>query len=214
MSRLRFKISMSLDGFVAGPRQSVANPLGIGGMRLHEWVVPLAVWRAAHGLEGGEVNESTRVVVESLSNIGATVMGRNMFGGHPGPWDAGNPWNGWWGADPPFHHPVFVLTHYAREPLELEGGTTFTFVTDGIEAALERARRAAGGKDVSLAGGANAARQYLSAGLVDEMEIHLVPTLLGSGERLFDGAGDDLHGLELVRTVAAPGVTHLKFSRS
>jgi len=214
MSRLRFKISMSLDGFVAGPRQSVANPLGIGGMRLHEWVVPLAVWRAAHGLEGGEVDESTRVVVESLSNIGATVMGRNMFGGHPGPWDAGNPWNGWWGADPPFHHPVFVLTHYAREPLELEGGTTFTFVTDGIEAALERARRAAGGKDVSLAGGANAARQYLSAGLVDEMEIHLVPTLLGSGERLFDGAGDDLHGLELVRTVAAPGVTHLKFSRS
>jgi dihydrofolate reductase len=214
MSRLRFKIAMSLDGFVAGPRQSVDDPLGIGGMRLHQWAFPLAVWRAMHGLEGGEVNESTPVVVESLSNIGATVMGRNMFGGHPGPWDADNPWNGWWGADPPFHHPVFVLTHHAREPLELEGGTTFTFVTDGIEAALEGARRAAGGKDVSLAGGANAARQYLSAGLVDEMEIHLVPTLLGSGERLFDGVGDDLHGLELVRTVAAPGVTHLKFSRS
>jgi dihydrofolate reductase len=214
MSRLRFKIAMSLDGFVAGPRQSVDDPLGIGGMRLHQWAFPLAVWRAMHGLEGGEVNESTPVVVESLSNIGATVMGRNMFGGHPGPWDADNPWNGWWGADPPFHHPVFVLTHHAREPLELEGGTTFTFVTDGFEAALEGARRAAGGKDVSLAGGANAARQYLSAGLVDEIEIHLVPTLLGSGERLFDGVGDDLHGLELVRTVAAPGVTHLKFSRS
>ena len=213
MSKLRFKISMSLDGFVAGPSQSVDNPLGIGGMRLHEWVFPLAVWRAMHGLQGGEINESTRVVEESLANIAATVMGRNMFGGHPGPWNARKPWNGWWGVDPPFHHPVFVLTHHAREPLELEGGTTFTFVTDGIDAALGRARRAAGGKDVSLAGGANAAQQYLAAGLVDEMEINVVPTLLGSGERLFDGAGDDLHGLELVRTVAAPKVTHLKFAR-
>src|SRR5580765_4512506 len=123
---------MSLDGFVAGPDQSVDNPLGIGGMRLHEWVVPLTVWRSTHGLEGGEINESTRVVEESLENIGATVMGRNMFGGHPGPWDAKKPWKGWWGADPPFHHPVFVLTHHSREPLGLEGGTTFTFVTDGI----------------------------------------------------------------------------------
>jgi len=213
MSRLRFRISMSLDGFVAGPSQSVDNPLGIGGMRLHEWVFPLRAWRSLHGLEGGEVNESAAVVEESLVNIGATVMGRNMFGGHPGPWDAGEPWNGWWGTDPPFHHPVFVLTHYPREPLELEGGTTFTFVTEGIEAALEQARRAAGGKDVALAGGASAARQYLAAGLVDEMEINLAPTLLGSGERLFDGVGDDLHGLELVRTVAAPKVTHLKFAR-
>jgi len=213
VSKLRFKISMSLDGFVAGPSQSVDNPLGIGGMRLHEWVFPLAVWRAMHGLQGGEINESTRVVEESLANIAATVMGRNMFGGHPGPWNARKPWNGWWGVDPPFHHPVFVLTHHAREPLELEGGTTFTFVTDGIDAALGRARRAAGGKDVSLAGGANAAQQYLAAGLVDEMEINVVPTLLGSGERLFDGAGDDLHGLELVRTVAVPKVTHLKFAR-
>ncbi len=213
MSKLRFRISMSLDGFVAGPSQSVDNPIGIGGMRLHEWVFPLAAWRAMHGLEGGEVNESTRVIEESLANIGATVMGRNMFGGHPGPWDADEPWNGWWGANPPFHHPVFVLTHHAREPLALEGGTTFTFVTEGIEAALEGARRAAGGKDVALAGGARAAQQYLAAGLVDEMEISLVPTLLGSGERLFEGVGDDLHGLELVRTVAAPQVTHLKFAR-
>jgi dihydrofolate reductase len=213
MSKLRLRISMSLDGFVAGPSQSVENPLGIGGMRLHEWVFPLKAWRAPHGLEGGEVNESTRVIEESLINIGATVMGRNMFGGHPGPWDAKEPWNGWWGADPPYPHPVFVLTHHAREPLELEGGTTFTFITEGIEAALEQARRAAGGKDVSLAGGAKAAQQYLAAGLVDEMEIHLVPTLLGGGERLFDGVGDDLHGLTLVRTVAAPGVTHLKFAR-
>jgi len=213
VSKLRFKISMSLDGFVAGPSQSVDNPLGIGGMRLHQWVFPLTVWRAMHGLQGGEVNESTRVVAESLANVGATVMGRNMFGGHPGSWDAKKPWNGWWGVNPPFHHPVFVLTHHARAPLELEGGTTFTFVTDGIEAALEQARRAAGGKDVSLAGGANAARQFLVAGILDEMEINLVPTLLGGGERLFDGVGDDLHGLELVRTVAAPKVTHLKFAR-
>jgi dihydrofolate reductase len=144
VSKLRFKISMSLDGFVAGPSQSVDNPLGIGGMRLHEWVFPLAVWRAMHGLQGGEINESTRVVEESLASIGATVMGRNMFGGHPGPWNAKKPWNGWWGVNPPFHHPVFVLTHHARDPLELEGGTIFTFVTDGIEAALGRARRAAG----------------------------------------------------------------------
>ncbi len=213
MSKLRFKISMSLDGFVAGPSQSVENPLGIGGGRLHEWAFQLAAFRALLGLEGGEVNESTPVVEESLANIGATVMGRNMFGGHPGPWDAKNPWNGWWGVNPPFHHPVFVLTHHAREPLELEGGTSFRFVTGGIEAALGQARQAAAGKDVSLAGGAKAAQQYLAAGLVDQMEINLVPTLLGCGERLFDGVGDKLHGLELVRTVAAPKVTHLKFAR-
>ena len=213
MSKLRLKISMSLDGFVAGPNQSVENPLGVGGMRLHEWAFALEAWRAPHGLEGGEVNESARVVDESLENIGATIMGRNMFGGHPGPWNPNKPWNGWWGDDPPFHHPVFVLTHCARETLVLEGGNTFTFVTDGIESALEQARQAADGKDVSLAGGANAAQQYLVAGLVDEMEISLVPTLLGSGERLFDGIGDNLHRLELVRTVAAPDVTHLKFVR-
>jgi dihydrofolate reductase len=204
---------MSLDGFVAGPNQSVDNPLGIGGMRLHEWVFPLAVWRATHGLEGGAVNESSQVIAEALTNIGATVMGRNMFGGHPGPWNTEKPWDGWWGVNPPFHHPVFVITQYARAPLALEGGTTFTFVTEGIEAALEAARRAAGGKDVALAGGARTAAQYLAAGLVDEMAISVIPTLLGSGERLFDGVGDDLHGLELVRTVAAPNVTHLKFAR-
>jgi len=204
LSKLHLRISMSLDGFVAGPQQSVANPLGIGGLRLHQWLFSLAVWRAMHGLEGGEVNESSRIVEESLANIGATVMGRNMFGGHPGPWDTVNPWAGWWGDNPPFHHPVFVLTHYAREPLELAGGTTFTFVTDGIESALKRARQAARGADVSLGGGANVAQQYLAAGLVDEMEVHLVPTLLGSG---------DLHGLELVQTVATPNVMHLKFAR-
>jgi len=212
MSRLRFTISMSLDGFVAGPRQSVKDPLGIGGEQLHEWVIGLAAWREAHGLPGGEVNENTRVMDETLVNIGATIMGRNMFGGHPGPWDAAKPWKGWWGANPPFHHPVFVLTHHARAPLEMEGGTTFTFVTDGIQSALEQARRAAAGKDVALAGGAKAGQQYLVAGLVDEMEISVAPTLLGGGERLFDGV-HDLQGLRLVRTVAAPDVTHLKFAR-
>lgn len=214
MSKLRFTITMSLDGFVAGPSQSVDNPLGIGGEGLHEWVIPLAVWREPHGLPGGEVNESTRVMEEGLANIGATVMGRNMFGGHPGPWDSKKPWNGWWGSNPPFHHPVFVLTHHAREPLVLEGGTTFTFVTNGIEAALDQARRAAGGKDVALAGGARAAQQYLAAGLVDQMDLNVAPILLGAGERLFDGLGDDLHGLELVRAVAAPKVAHLRFRRS
>jgi dihydrofolate reductase len=212
MSKLRFRISMSLDGFAAGPNQSVENPLGVGGERLHDWVVQLAAWRAAHGMSGGVVNASSEVVEEETQNIGATIMGRNMFGGHPGPWDRNKPWTGWWGKNPPFHHPVFVLTHYAREPLVLEGGTTFTFVTDGIHSALELARKAAGGKDVSLAGGAQAARHYLAAGLVDEMEIHQVPILLGSGERVFDGLAD-LHGLELVRTVAEPNVTHLKFVR-
>ncbi|MEA2713427.1 MAG: hypothetical protein QOK27_1388 [Gemmatimonadales bacterium] len=212
MAKLRFRIAMSLDGYTAGPEQSTENPLGIGGDRLHEWVFPLAVWRATHGLEGGEVNQSTRVVEESLANIGATIMGRNMFGGHPGAWDARQPWNGWWGSNPPYHHAVFVLTHHPRPPLTLEGGNSFTFVTDGIESALEQARRAARGKDVSLAGGAKAAQQYLKAGLVDEMEIHLAPTLLGAGERLFEGI-KDLGGLRPVRTVAAPDVTHLKFVR-
>lgn len=213
MSKLRFRISLSLDGFVAGPKQSKDNPLGVGGMRLHEWAFALRAFREMHGLDGGEVNESTAIIEEAFANVGASVMGRNMFGGHPGPWDPAKPWDGWWGANPPFHHPVFVLTHHAREPLTMEGGTTFTFVTAGIEVALELARRAAEGKDVSLGGGANAARQYLVAGLVDEMQISLVPVLLGAGERLFDRVGDDLHGLELVRTVAAPLVTHLKFAR-
>lgn len=213
MSRLRLTISVSLDGFVAGPEQSVDNPLGIGGMRLHEWVFPLAAWRQPHGLEGGEVNESSKVVEQTLNNIGATIMGRNMFGGHPGSWDRGEPWNGWWGDNPPFHHPVFVLTHHAREPLECQGGTTFTFVTEGIEQALEQARQAAQGRDVSLAGGAQAVQQFLKAGLVDQMNLNLVPTLLASGERLFANVGDELHGLELVQTVATHQVVHLRFEK-
>ena len=212
MSKLRLRISLSLDGYVAGPHQSVEEPLGVGGEDLHQWVFPLAAWRKPHGLEGGKTDESTPVVEDELTNIGATIMGRNMFGGHPGPWNIGKPWKGWWGSKPPFHHPVFVLTHHPREPLVMEGGTTFTFVTDGIEQAYDLARRAAKGKDVALAGGANISQQYLNAGLLDEMQLHVVPILLGSGERLFDGM-KDLHGLRLVKTVAAPNVTHLKFVR-
>jgi dihydrofolate reductase len=214
MSRLRFRITMSLDGYVAGPDQSVENPMGVGGMRLHQWAIRLAAFRKTHGMEGGEIDESTPIIENMFAGVGASVMGRHMFGGHPGPWDADKPWNGWWGKNPPFHHPVFVVTHHPRPPLTLEGGTTFTFVTQGIEAALDQARRAAGGKDVSLGGGANIAQQYLAAGLVDEMLISLAPTLLGAGERLFEHVGDDLHGLKLAQTIAAPNVVHLKFTRA
>ncbi|HXE59995.1 MAG TPA: dihydrofolate reductase family protein [Gemmatimonadaceae bacterium] len=212
MSKLRLVISISLDGFVAGPNQSIDNPLGVGGMRLHDWAFALEAWRAQHDLTGGEVNASTGVVERRLANVGATVMGRNMFGGHPGPWKPDHMWNGWWGQEPPYHHPVFVLTHHARAPLVLQG-TTFTFVTDGIESALEQAKRAATGKDVTLAGGASAAQQYLDAGLVDEIDLSIAPVLLGGGERLFDNVGDDLHGLALVEVVPAPGVAHLRFAR-
>jgi dihydrofolate reductase len=213
MAKLRFRISISLDGYVAGPNQSTRDPLGQGGERLHEWVIPLKAWRSPHNLAGGEINASSKVVEEEIENIGATIMGRNMFGGHPGPWKSDDPWNGWWGKNPPFHHPVFVLTHHPRAPLTLEGGTTFTFVTDGIKSALRQALAAAGARDIALAGGAKAAQQYLKAGLVDEMELHLVPVLLGGGERLFENVGDDLHGMKPVRTVATQGVTHLKFVR-
>jgi dihydrofolate reductase len=210
MSELRFQITMSLDGFVAGPNQSEEHPLGVGGEQLHDWAFPLAAFREPHGLEGGEVNASTPVIEESLQNVGATVMGRNMFGGGPGPW-GDDPWNGWWGDDPPFHMPVFVVTHHPREPLVMEGGTTFTFVTEGIEAALEQAKETAGGKDVALGGGADVAQQYLAAGLIDEMEIHVVPLLLHDGDRLFENLGKADVKLEPVRTVEAPGVTHLKY---
>jgi dihydrofolate reductase len=200
---------MSLDGFIAGPNQSEANPLGEGGMQLHQWAFGLAAWRKSHGQDGGEVNASTRVLEESLENLGATVMGRNMFGG-VGPWGE-NPWDGWWGDDPPFHTPVFIVTHHAREPVSKDGGTTFTFVTDGIESALEQAREAAGGKDVALGGGASVAQQYLKAGLIDEMQIHVVPVLLGDGARLFEHLDGTEVELECTRAVEAPGVTHLTY---
>jgi dihydrofolate reductase len=211
MSRLRCHISISLDGFVAGPNQSRENPLGEGGEGLHDWVVRLAVWREAHGMEGGEVTESTRVLEESLENVGAAVMGRNMFGPPGGgPWGDGQ-WKGWWGDDPPYHYPVFVVTHHPRDPLEMEGGTTFHFVTDGIEPALEQAREAAGGKDVGLWGGGDIVGQYLAAGLLDELELSVVPVLLGDGARIFRNVADAEVQLEQVRAVEAPGVTHLKY---
>jgi dihydrofolate reductase len=208
-SKLRFQISISLDGFAAGPDQSETNPLGVGGESLHEWAIKLEAWRKPHGEEGGEVTASTPVMEEAQSNIGATVMGRNMFGGGPGPWNEKDPWTGWWGDDPPFHTPVFVVTHHPREPLERQGGTTFNFVTDGIESALEQAKQAARGRDVLLGGGASVAQQYLAAGLIDEFELHVVPVLLGDGTRLLENV-DGLK-VEQVRAIEAPGVTHIKY---
>jgi dihydrofolate reductase len=210
MSELKLNMMMSLDGFIAGPDQSEENPFGIGGMQLNEWMEPLKAFRQMQGEEGGEINASNAIVENRFENIGATVMGRNMFGGGPGPWD-GDAWEGFWGEDPPYHHPVFVLTHHAREPLEMQGGTTFQFVTDGIESAIEQAKDAARGKDVSLGGGADAVQQYLAAGLLDEMLISLVPVLLGSGARLFDEPGTTSPRLEQVEAVEAPGVTHLRY---
>jgi dihydrofolate reductase len=208
MSRVRIHISVSADGYVAGPNQSEENPLGEGGERLHDWLVALRAWREPHGLEGGEVNASSAVVEELQANLGAEIMGRGKFGGGPGPW-GDDPWPGWWGEDPPFHMPVFVLTHHQREPLTFSD-TTFTFVTDGTEAALEQARAAAGEKDVLIGGGADVINQYLAAGHVDELELHVVPLLLGGGARLFEGIGPDLE-LEQIRVVEAPGVAHLKY---
>ena len=211
MSKLRCHISISLDGFVAGPNQSEENPLGEGGERLHDWVVPLAAWRGAHAKQGGEVNASTPVFEEAIANLGAGVMGRNMFGPvGGGPWGE-EEWTGWWGDEPPYHYPVFVLTHHPRESVVMKGGTTFHFVTDGIESALEQAKAAADGKDVMLWGGAQVAQQYLAAGLLDVLELHVVAVVLGDGARLFDNLRDADVKLEPVRAVAAPGVTHLKY---
>jgi dihydrofolate reductase len=202
-------ITMSLDGYVAGPDQSEENPLGVGGEELHDWIVPLRAWREAHGEEGGEVNASTPIAERWNENVGAFVMGRNMFGGGPGPWD--DQWKGWWGEDPPYHKPVFVLTHHDREPLEMKGGTTFHFVTDGVESALEQATEAAGGEDVLVQGGADAVQQYLAAGLIDEMQISIVPRFLGGGARLFDNLGGSNLRLEQLDAVEAPGVTHVRY---
>jgi dihydrofolate reductase len=213
MSKLRLSMSMSLDGFVAGPNQSEKEPLGVGGEQLHQWLLPLKAFRATHGEEeGGEVNASTPIAEAILGGVGATIMGRNMFGGGPGPWGE-KPWSGFWGSDPPYHHPVFVLTRHPRAPLELDGGTTFHFVTDGIQSALEQAKAAAAGRDVSLGGGANVVQQYLSACLLDEMVISVVPVLLGGGARLFDNLGEPRPRLRQIETVEAPGVTHIRYAR-
>jgi dihydrofolate reductase len=207
MSSVTCQISISLDGFVAGPNQSVEDPIGEGGMRLHEWVFKTDSWRGQHGLEGGEPTVDSEVVDEVVQGVGAHVMGRKMFGGGDGVWD--ETWTGWWGEDPPFHAPVFVLTHHPREPLSMRGGTTFTFVTDGIESALEQARTAADGRDVAIAGGASAVRQYLAAGMLDELYLHIVPIVLGAGERLLENVGEPI--VEPVKVIASPAVTHVKY---
>ena len=182
-------ISMSLDGFVAGLNQTLEQPLGEGGEELHEWAVNTEEWRRQHGLEGGESGVDGELIRAAHDRTGAFVMGRRMFSGGAGlAWDDDPKSTGWWGDEPPFHMPVFVFTHHARKPLEMEGGTTFHFVTDGIHAALQRAKDAARGKDITLGGGADLAQQHLKARLVDEMDIHIVPVLLGNGTRLFDNS--------------------------
>ena len=201
------QISISLDGFVAGVNQSLENPIGEGGMRLHEWLFATASWRRQQGEEGGEDGPDSEVVDEVVQGIGAYIMGRNMFGGGSGPWN--NEWKGWWGEEPPYHVPVFVLTHHPREPLAMRGGTTFHFVTHGIESALERAEDEAKGRAVSIAGGASTIRQYLKAGVLDELYLHIVPVLLGAGERLLQDVGDPV--LVPIKVVASPAVTHIKY---
>jgi dihydrofolate reductase len=210
MGKVVFDISTSLDGFVAGPNPSLEDPLGQGGERLHEWVVGLASWRESHGLSGGEQNAESEMVAEGLASTGAVVMGRRMFSGGSGPWEDDPKANGWWGEEPPFRNPVFILTHHEREPLVL-GETTFTFVTDGVESAVEQARAAAGDKNVLVAGGAAAAQQALSAGLLDELQIHVVPVLLGAGTRLFEGGVGQEAQLERDRVIDSSAATHLRY---
>lgn len=210
MSKVRVNVSMSLDGFVAGPNPTLEEPLGKNGEELHEWVLPTRAWREQHGLEGGEANEESDMVREGIASVGAHVMGRKMFSGGSGPWEDDPRGMGWWGDEPPFHAPVYILTHHQREPEEMEGGTTFYFVTDGIEAAVEHARAAAGGRDVAIAGGGNAVQQALAAGLVDELQIHVAPILLGDGTRLF-GEGAEPIRLEATRVLASPRATHVTF---
>jgi dihydrofolate reductase len=211
MTKLTVDISVSLDGFVAGPNQTLDEPLGEGGEKLHEWIIATAGWRETHGKSGGEANRDSEIVEEASSAVGATVMGRRMFSGGAGPWEDDPKASGWWGDEPPFHHPVFVLTHHPREPLELRGGTSYIFVTDGIEAALERARAAAGEKNVAVAGGGQVVQQYLRAGLVDELQLHVAPLLLGDGVRLFsDELGSNVE-LECTRVIESPAVTHLRY---
>ncbi len=210
MGKVVVDISTSLDGFVAGPNPTLEEPLGRGGERLHEWVIGLASWRASHGLEGGEESADADLLAEGLAATGSVVMGRRMFSGGSGPWEDDPKANGWWGEEPPFRNPVFVLTHHEREPLVL-GETTFTFVTDGVESAVEQARAAAGDKNVLVAGGAAAAQQALSAGLLDELQIHVVPVLLGAGTRLFEGGVGQEAQLERDRVLDSPAATHLRF---
>jgi dihydrofolate reductase len=210
MTKLRLDISTSLDGYIAGPNQTIEEPLGENGEQLHEWIFGLASFRERHGGEGGERNADDEILAEVVAATGATVMGRKMFSGGSGPWDDDPRADGWWGDEPPFRGPVFILTHHARDPVVKQGGTTFTFVTDGIESALDQARAAADGKDVALGGGADVARQYLDAGLLDEIQLHVAPILLGGGVRLFDGLTAVPLTLEPTRVVSSPIVTHIR----
>jgi dihydrofolate reductase len=207
MGLVTSQISISLDGFAAGPNQSLENPIGEGGMRLHDWLFATASWRRHQGEEGGEDSPDSKVFDELVQGVGAYIMGRKMFGGGSGPWN--QEWKGWWGDDPPYHTPVFVLTHHPREPLTMRGGTTFNFVTDGTASALAQAQKAAGDKSVSIAGGASTIRQYLAAGSIDELYLHIAPVLLGAGERLLEDVGDPV--LEPIEVVASPAVTHIKY---
>ena len=210
MSKVRADITMSLDGYVAGPDPDLEQPLGAGGEGLHEWALASQSWRESHGREGGERNADSDLIAEGAAATGAVVMGRRMFSGGSGPWEPDPRARGWWGDDPPFHAPVFVLTHHQREPLPMEGGTTFHFVTDGIESAIGQARAAAGEKDVLVAGGGTVIQQALAAGLVDELQVHVAPRFLGGGAPLFDGMAADV-GLEITRVVDSPTVTHLRY---
>jgi dihydrofolate reductase len=214
MPKLRVhNLAMSLDGYAAGPDQSLDNPLGVGGPRLHEWAFATRTARRTHGMEGGdEGGVDDQFVARGDEGVGATIMGRNMFGPIRGHWGSGE-WTGWWGENPPYHHPVFVLTHHPRPSITMQGGTTFHFVDDGIEAALARAFDAAHGDDVRIGGGASTVQQYLSAGLVDELHVVIVPILLGRGERLFDHLDGGPEGYECVEFVSSPSVAHARFSR-
>jgi dihydrofolate reductase len=211
MSKVKAQISASLDGYMAGPDQSEENPLGVGGMGLHEWVFKLSAWRDSHDREGGEgeENPSNAVIEAAQAGTGAVVMGRNMFGPVRGPWGDGE-WKGWWGDDPPFHVPVFVLTHHEREPLEMDGGTSFHFVGEGIESAIAQAKEVAGDGDVSIGGGAATIQQAIAAGLLDELLINQVPILLGAGTRLLDGL-EPGPAFELTDVVQGPEAVHLTY---
>ena len=214
MGKLRVhNVAISIDGYGAGPNQGVDNPLGVGGPGLHEWIFKTRTGRRMLGEEGGDEGLDDQFLVRGDAGIGATIMGRNMFGPIRGEW-SDETWKGWWGPNPPYHHPVFVLTHHPREPIPMEGGTTFNFVTDGIESALSQASAAAGGLDVRLGGGPATIQQYLKARLIDEMHVAIVPIFLGAGERLFDHLDGGPFGYECVELVSSPWVTHARFVRS
>ncbi len=217
MARLRVhNFSVSLDGYAAGPDQSLENPMGVGALRLHEWAFATRTFQQSHGLEGGSGGEEgidDQFIAAGETGIGATIMGRNMFGPIRGPWD-GNDWKGWWGENPPFHHPVFVLTHFAREPIVMDGGTVFHFVTGGIRDAFDRAMEAAQGKDVRLGGGVSTVQQYLRAELIDELHLVVAPSLLGRGERLFDHLDGGPFGFSSVEFVSSRAVLHARLTRA